>query len=104
MSYGVCWKAKSDGAFDYLAGIEVNPSTKLPPDFTSVSCRAGRYAVLTHVGHVSLLPQTIDRIWTQCVPDSSLKTADATCFERYTEKFDPKSGLSVVEIWIPLEA
>ena len=59
--------------------------------------------MLTHEGHVSLLPQTIDKIWTQWVPDSSLKTADAPCFERYTEKYDPKSGLGVVEIWIPLE-
>lgn len=103
-SYGVCWNVKSNGAFDYLAGIEVIPSTTLPPEFTSVSCRAGRYVVLTHEGHLSLLPQTIDRIWTQWVPDSSLKTADAPCFERYTEKYDPKSGLGVVEIWVPLEA
>jgi AraC family transcriptional regulator len=53
---------------------------------------------------VSLLPQTIDKVWTQWVTGSSLKTADAPCFERYTEKFDPKSGLGGVEIWVPLEA
>jgi predicted transcriptional regulator YdeE len=104
VSYGVCWNFKPNCVFDYLTGVEVNSSTKLPPDFTRFSSRAGRYAVLTHEGHVSLLPQTIDKIWAQWVPDSSLKTADAPCFERYTEKYDPKSGLGVVEIWVPLEA
>jgi AraC family transcriptional regulator len=60
--------------------------------------------VLTHEGHVSSLPPTIDKIWTQWVPDSALKTAKAPCFERYTEKFDPRTGAGSVEICVPLEA
>jgi AraC family transcriptional regulator len=103
-TYGVCWNFRPDCIFDYLSGVEVAESAKLPPDFTRVALSAGRYAVVTHEGHVSALPQTIAKIWTQWIPDSSLKTAKAPCFERYTEKFDPHSGLGSVEIWIPLEA
>jgi AraC family transcriptional regulator len=40
----------------------------------------------------------------QWVPDAALKTAKAPCFERYTGKFDPKSGQGDVEIWVPLES
>jgi AraC family transcriptional regulator len=103
-SYGVCWNTKPNCVFDYLSGVAVAGTAKLLPDFTRFSLPAGRYAVVTHEGHVSSLPQTIDKIWTQWVPDSALKTAQAPCFERYTEKFDPKSGAGPVEIWVPLEA
>jgi AraC family transcriptional regulator len=38
------------------------------------------------------------------VPQAGLKVASAPCFERYTEKFNPKTGMGGMEIWIPLEA
>ncbi len=103
-TYGVSWNIKPDCVFDYLVGVQVAGSAKLPPDFTPVSLPAGRYAVVTHEGHVSTLPQTIDKIWTKWIPDSGLKPAQAPCFERYAESYDPKSGLDPVEIWIPLES
>jgi predicted transcriptional regulator YdeE len=103
-SYGVCWNFQSNRVFDYLAGVEVADGASLPRGFTHVTLPAGRYAVLTHDGPVSLLPQTIDKIWAQWVPESALKTAKAPCFERYTEKYDPKTNSGQVEIWIPLEA
>jgi AraC family transcriptional regulator len=102
-AYGVAWNFKPNGAFDYLCGVEVTESTKLPSDFTRVSLPGGRYAVVTHEGHISALPQTLDKIWSQWVPGAAIKTAKAPCFERYTETFDPKSGLGSVEIWIPLD-
>jgi AraC family transcriptional regulator len=103
-TYGVCWNFRPECVFDYLSGVEVAESAKSPPDFTRVALPASRYAVATHEGHISQLPQTIDKIWTQWIPDSSLKPAKAPCFERYDENFDPHSGLGRVEIWIPLEA
>jgi AraC family transcriptional regulator len=33
-AYGVCWNTKPNGAFDYLSGVAVGGSAKLPPDFT----------------------------------------------------------------------
>ncbi len=103
-SYGVCWNSKPDCSFDYLAGVEVADSAKLPPDFTRIELPAARYAVITHAGHVSSLPQTIDTVWTRWIPDSGLKAAGSPCFERYTEDFDPQTGRGGIELWIPLEA
>lgn len=103
-SYGVCWNVKSNDVFDYLCGVEVAAKAKLPPGFTQVTLPAGRYAVLTHTGPVSSLPQTIDKIWSQWVSVSALKTAKTPCFERYTDKYDPQSNSGEVEIWVPLEA
>jgi len=103
-TYGVCWNVKPNGQFDYLAGVEANSSAKLPADFTRVTLPAGRYAVVTHEGHVSSLPQTFVKIWKQWLPDSGLKTAKAPCYEWYTDKWDPKTHTGPVEIWIPLEA
>ena len=101
-SYGVCWNYKGDCDFDYLCGVEVAESAKLPPDFVRVAVPARRYAIVTHVGHISTFPKTMDKVWAQWIPESGLKTAKAPCFERYTDKFDPKTGEGAVEIWIPL--
>jgi predicted transcriptional regulator YdeE len=101
-SYGVCWNYKGNCEFDYLCGVEVAESAKLPSDFVRVAIPARRYVVVTHEGHISTFPETMDKIWAQWIPDSGLKTAKAPCFERYTDKFDPKTGMGAVEIWIPL--
>jgi AraC family transcriptional regulator len=103
-SYGVCWNSTPDCRFDYLCGVEVSQADSIPADFSSVRIPAGRYAVFTHDDHVSLLPRTIDVIWGQWLPDSSLKSASSPCFERYTEEFNPQTGVGGMEIWIPIQA
>jgi len=102
-SYGVCWNTRPDGSFNYLAGVEIGESAKLPAGFERVALPPRRYAVFTHAGHVSTLPQTIDTIWTRWAPECGLKIAKAPCFERYTDQFDPDSGTGGMEIWIPLD-
>lgn len=101
-AYGVCWNCKSGCEFDYVSGVEVTSADDLPSGFTSVQLRAGRYAVFTHNGHVSSISKTIDDIWAKWVPDAGLPIADAPCFERYTEEFNPQTGTGGIEIWIPL--
>lgn len=103
-AYGVCYNTQPDCRFDYLTGVEVSTADGLPTDFHSVKIPAGRYAVFTHPGHVSSLPRTIDLIWNQWVPDSSVKIAKTPCFERYTDAFNPQVGVGGMELWIPLEA
>lgn len=101
--YGVCWNAKPDGRFDYLAGVEVVNTKNLPQPFASLKLDACRYAVFPHTAHVSAIPKTIDTIWSKWVPDCGLKIASAPCFERYTSEFNPSTGMGGMEIWIPLE-
>src|SRR5262245_23267256 len=102
ISYGVCWHYRPATGFDYLSGVEVRDITILPADFAHVRLLARQYAVFTHREHVSSIGKTIDTIWNQWVSQSGLKTADAPWFERYTEKFNPQTGLGGMEIWIPL--
>jgi AraC family transcriptional regulator len=101
--YGVSWNSKSDCQFDYLAGVEVSPAAILPSEFTAVTIPSCRYVVFTHDKHVSIIPQTIDAIWSQWLPESSLKSAGSPCFERYTNEFNPMTGTGGMEIWVPIQ-
>lgn len=103
MCYGVCWNGSPSG-FEYLSGVEVREGAALPAEFKSVRLSGCEYVVFTHADHVSAIGTTIEKIWNQWVPQSGLKLANAPCFERYTEEFDPRTGMGGMEIWLPLEA
>jgi len=100
--YGVCWSMSPDCGFDYLTGVEVASADKLPADFQTVSIAPRRYAVFEHTQHVSAIPQTIDTIWVKWVPQCGFKPSHAPCFERYTESFNPQTGMGGMELWVPL--
>jgi AraC family transcriptional regulator len=101
-TYGVCWNYDG-GAFDYLSGVEVSDDSRLPDDFDVVRLAAQKYAVFTHRGHVSAIPDTIQQVWTAWLPGSGRQAAEAPCFERYSEDFNPQTGLGGMEIWIPIK-
>ncbi|MBS0203237.1 MAG: effector binding domain-containing protein [Planctomycetes bacterium] len=102
--YGVCWNTTPDCEFDYLTGVEWESHAPVAEDFTSVKLIARRYAVFTHTGHVTAIPDRIDAIWTKWVPDCGLNIAKAPCFERYTAEFNKQTGTGGIELWIPLES
>jgi len=102
VAYGICWNNHTGTGFEYLAGVEVKDAAKLPSGFASVRLPAREYAVFAHRDHVLNIGNTIDKIWNNWVPQSGLKVADAPCFERYSEEFNPQTGMSGMEIWIPL--
>ena len=104
VSYGVCWNVSPGRGFEYLSGVEVKDAKGLPAEFATVRLPAREYAVFTHRDNVSAIGNTIDKIWNEWVPQAGLKVASAPCFERYTEEFNPKTGMGGMEIWIPLEA
>ena len=76
----------------------------LAAEFATVRLPAREYAVSTHRDNVSGIGKTIDKIWNVWLPQAAIKVASAPCFERYTEEFDPKTGMGGMEIWLPLEA
>lgn len=102
LAYGVCRCSGDDCSFDYLTGVEVSDTGSLPAEFSHVQLPEGRYAVFTHSGHVSLIPQTMDTIWMQWAPDCGLKLGNSPSFERITEAFDQTTGLGGIEIYLPL--
>ena len=103
VAYGVCCNADGAGNFDYVTGVEVSSFDDLPSDFVRVRIPAQRYAVFSHREHISRMPATVYTIWNKWLPDSGRQHADAPDFERYDERFDPRTGTGTVEIWLPIK-
>lgn len=108
-AYGVCWQAAESASIEYLTGVEVSTFAGLPDDFTVVSLPAAQYAVFAHRGHVSKLYETCDAI-SKWLPESGYLPAAAAdaetpvFFERYSEEFDPQTGMGGMEVWVSLQS
>lgn len=102
-AYGVNYNGDDAGTFDYLCGVEVTDFSRLPAHLSRVRIPPHRYAVFFHRDHISAIRRTWNTIWTQWLPESGHKAADAPLFERYGENFDGASGMGGVEIWVPIE-
>jgi predicted transcriptional regulator YdeE len=63
----------------------------------------GCYAVFTHHGHVSTLHTTWDAIWHEWLPRSGYRMANTPEFERYDERFDPRTGSGTIEVWCSIQ-
>ncbi|HEV2195564.1 MAG TPA: GyrI-like domain-containing protein [Candidatus Acidoferrum sp.] len=108
-TYGVCWQAADSANIEYLSGVEVSGFAGMPDDFTVVSLPAAKYAVFPHRAHVSKLYETCDAI-SKWLPESGHQAAAAAdaetpaFFERYSEEFDPQTGIGGMEVWVPLKS
>jgi len=101
-TYGVCYNGDGEGAFDYMAGVEVTTPADVPEDLTRLTVPALRYAVFTHSGHISDIRKTVYTIWNKWLPEADVTHVEGPDFERYDERFDGKTGTGDVEIWIPV--
>jgi AraC family transcriptional regulator len=108
IAYGVCYKALNpETGFGYLAGIEVAPDADIPADLNEFNIPALRYVVFQHEGHVSRIPETMDAIENDWLPNSGHAFSDTgpqglLFFERYGEGFDAQTGSGDVEIWLSI--
>jgi len=105
VTYGVCFPS-SDG-FGYMAAVEVQSAEGLPDELSVVTMPIERYAVFTHKGHISTLPETCRAIEHDWLPRSQYSFALGKpglpgFFERYGESFDAKIGVGDVEVWVPI--
>jgi len=108
VAYGLCFNALSPDGIDYLAGVEVSGSSGLPGDLSVVTIPAQKYAVFAHREHVSNLRETLDAI-DKWLPGSGFEAASGSAetpsfFERYSEEFDPRTGMGGMEVWIPIKS
>jgi AraC family transcriptional regulator len=108
VAYGWCFNALSPVGIDYLAGVEVSSSSRLPSEFSVATIPAQNYAVFSHREHVSKLRETLDAI-DKWLPGSGLEVGSEAAgapnfFERYSEEFDPQTGMGGVEIWVPIKS
>jgi AraC family transcriptional regulator len=102
VAYGVRYNEDEAGNMDYMCGVEVADFSNLPPDFSRLRLAAQRYAVFFHPDHVSTIRRTWSTIYNCWLPQSRHALADAPSFERYDERFDPRTGHGGFEIWLPI--
>ena len=102
-TYGVLYNGDQSGNVDYLCGVEVANFDQVPAGLDRLRIPEQRYAVFTHRANVSKVKETWAAILEDWVPRSGAKLAGAPEFERYDERFDPRSGEGGLEIWVPVK-
>ena len=107
--FGVIWDMREgEEGFDYLSGFEVSDCAGLPEEFLCIPIPSMRWAVFPHLTHVSRLKETMQSIWHQWLPASGCEPAGGIgnvpdMIERYSEEFNPQTGLGGMEVWIPVK-
>lgn len=106
VAYGVCTQTdEGSEGFRYMSAAEVTGGDDLPEGFTTTSLPPQRYAVFTHRGHISGISATVHQIFGEWLPQSGHQHGGSPdMMERYDDRFDPRTGMGVTEIWIPLKA
>ena len=108
-TYGVVSQAApSDGSFQYMAGVGVEPGCVPPPGFSTMEIPAAAYAVFRITLDGSALhpqvKQAMAAVWGELLPASGLKLAGGPDFELYDGRFDPLKAGSVIDFHVPVEA
>jgi len=108
VGYGlcVCSSESSNGCYYYMAGCEVSEFGHLPADLSPLIVPAHKYAIFKHEGYVSAIRETIDYVFDEWLPSAAFihNPQSIHFFERYSEEFDPATGLGGMEIWLPLKS
>ena len=102
VSYGaVC--AHSADSLEYLCAVEVADFKAIDPALGRMRLQPQHYAVFIHEGPISGIRATWDGILHDWLPRSGRVAANAPNFERYDERYDPRTGLGGLEIWCALQ-
>ena len=106
-TFGVCLDAApatvGEACFTYLAAVEVETLAEVPDGMLAVTIPANTYAVVTHTGHISRLPDTVRHVWGRWLPASRYRHVPAPDFELYDpERWDPGTGEGDVDLYVPV--
>jgi AraC family transcriptional regulator len=103
-AYGICTQEEGqDSSFQYMTAVQVRDAGELPEGFESLKLPAQTYAIFAHRGHISGIQATCNAIFTEWLPSSGYRHAGLPdLMERYDERFDPRTGMGLTEIWLPV--
>jgi AraC family transcriptional regulator len=87
---------------DYLCGVEVASFDAAPASLDRMRIPAAHYAVFEHRGHISSLRETWGIAMPWLANNGAWRDAETPPFERYDARFDPATGMGVMEIWVPV--
>jgi AraC family transcriptional regulator len=97
-----------EAAFQYLAGVGVEPDCVPPPGFSTIAIPAATYAVFRITLDGSALHpqvrQAMAAVWGELIPASGLKVAGGPDFELYDGRFDPLRAGSLIDLHVPVQA
>ncbi|WP_323944856.1 AraC family transcriptional regulator [Aeromonas hydrophila] len=86
----------------YWAGSVMEEGTSLPAGLARLPVPAQTYAVLSHVGPVSQLGQTLNWFILHWLPSSGYRGLDGFELERYAPDFDGNQPDARMEYWLPV--
>jgi len=106
-TYGVVTSVEAgEGAFQYLAGVGVEPDCVPPPGFSTIEIPAATYVVFRITLDGSALhpqvKQAMAVVWGELLPASGLEVTGGPDFERYDGRFDPLEAGSVIDLHVPV--
>lgn len=86
----------------YWAGCVMEEGASLSAGLARLPVPAQTYAVLSHVGPVSQLGQTLNWFILHCLPSSGYRGLDGFELERYAPDFDGNQPDARMEYWLPV--
>ena len=108
-TYGVVSSVdRTEGRFQYMAGVGVEPGCTPPPGFTTIEIAAARYVVFRiTLDGTALHPQVkqaMATIWGDLIPASGLEVVEGPDFELYDGRFDPMKAGSFIDFHVPVRS
>lgn len=104
-AYGAaCQADAAGGRFEYMCCVEVRDFDGLRPDVGRMKVTEAHYAVFVHEGRVSAIRDTIMAAHAWLASNGEWKDGETPNFERYGPGYNPATGVSDTEIWLPVVA
>ncbi|MEM9535741.1 MAG: AraC family transcriptional regulator [Cyanobacteria bacterium P01_E01_bin.45] len=102
-AFGVCFNCDDNGQFDYMTAIAVDERQELPFGLVQMPLPQQKYAVFHHAGHISDIQAVTAAIWNRYLPDGGFSVTGGVSLEKYSNTFDPDTGLGGFEIWVAIQ-
>jgi AraC family transcriptional regulator len=95
--------AETEATFTYVAAVEVDRLMDVPDGMIALAVPANTYAVLTHHGHLSRLPDMVRYVWGRWLPASRYRHVPAPDFELYDpERWSASTGEGEIDLYVPI--
>jgi len=95
---------KEHTIFTYLCCVGVTTLSDIPRDMVGRAIPEQVYAVFTHKGDVDNIDNTLSYIWGDWLPASGYTYTNRPDFELFSDRYNPESKKSEIDLYIPIKA
>ena len=89
--------------FEYVAGMMVDSTDDINPEFVAREVPPSKYAVFTHKGLLFNLGETYNYIFTEWVKNCGYEINTMLNFEWYDDRFKDNDPASEFDIYVPIK-